>query len=94
VEAAALIRVALVAALTYLGIGVATNAFLFHLPVFWKKLDPQAERLRIARFAPPIERLRSQGGDDLAQRAVTLGIVFLWPLFVVPLLRWMTELDR
>ena len=89
-----MVRIVLVVALVYLGIGVATNAFLFHLPVVWKKLDPDVERLRIARFAPPIERLRSQGSEDLAKRAVGLGIVLLWPLFVVPLLRWMAEIDR
>ena len=80
--------------LFYLASGVATNAFLFHLPVWIYRLDPRAERLRIASAVPPLRAMLEAGDPDGAERAVGLGIVILWPLFVLPLLRWMSALER
>jgi hypothetical protein len=86
-------RETLILLLAYLGIGVSTNLFLFHLPVLMRRLDTGQERLRIARTVPPMARLSERGDEDLAKRAVGLGIVLMWPLFVVPLIRWMGELQ-
>ena len=76
----------------YLAIGVATAAFLFHLPAAWRRRDPRAERLRIAAEIPPLAALVRRGDEDAADKAVSLGIVLLWPLYLVPLVRWMTSL--
>ncbi|GAB4261098.1 MAG: hypothetical protein Kow0092_10390 [Deferrisomatales bacterium] len=89
-----MVRAATVLLLGYLGMGVSTAAFLFHLPVALRRLDPDAERVRIARSVPPLARLLREGGPELACRAVAVGIVALWPLFLVPLLRWMGERTR
>ena len=87
-------KAALILVSAYLAIGFATNAFLFHLPVWQKSLDVNAERLRIALTLPPLQQLRRDRGDEAAVRAVAVGIVFLWPLFVIPLLRWMSGVNR
>ena len=84
-------RTSVVLLLAYLGIGVSTNLFLFHLTVLLRRLDSDRERLRIARTLPPLARLIDAGGADVAGRAVAWGIVLLWPLYLVPLFRWMGE---
>lgn len=89
-----MLRAALILTLTYLGMGVSTNLFLFHFPVLRRSLNADEERLRIARTIPPLERVRERVGSDAAIRAVSVGIVVLWPLFVMPLLRWMSSIGR
>ena len=84
-------RTSVVLLLAYLAIGVSTNLFLFHLTVLLRHLDSERERLRIARTLPPLVRLIEAGNADLALRAVSWGIVLLWPLYLVPLFRWMGE---
>ncbi len=87
-------RLVLGLVLAYVAAGVSANAFLFHLPVWIRGRDPSEERLRLAASIPPLAELIRRGDPSGAERAVVLGIVFLWPLFLVPLARWMATMER